>query len=144
MDSKVYKTNHNFQLLFPIFLYTAGTLLFGFWNIFGVATSLKAIYINLTGGEDYTEVIRSGEHDDFTNGIWYNLSKETASKMDRNVIELLLAIQEDFMNQNAETFSESNIRYLKDALSRKGYKEILEDDILDFIDALRIVVNKQD
>lgn len=143
LDSKVYEIDNNIDFIYPALLYTIGTLLFGFWNIFGIPDSLKAIYTNLTGGEDYTEIINSDNYDDFTNRIWNNLDRETSTRIDRECIELLLDVQEDFLNQNTDHFSDYNVRYLKDGLSRKGYREIKDSDILDFFEAIQIVLNRE-
>lgn len=143
MDSKVYKIDNSIQFLYPVFLFTMGTLLFGFWNIFGVFYSFKALHTNLTGGEDYTDIINADNYDDFTNSVWNNLSQETSSRIDRGGIELLLNIQDEFLGQSTDVHSDYNVRYLKDVLLRKGYRGILDGDILDFFDAIQIVLKRK-
>lgn len=142
MDSRVYKIENRLQLIYPVSLYSFGTLLLGFWNFYGALESLKALHTNLTGGEDYTEIIDASNHDDFTNKVWNNLTKESSSKIDRAGVDILMDIQDEFMSQNTDAFSEYNVRYLRDGLSRKGYRGIADDNILDFLDAIQIVMNQ--
>jgi hypothetical protein len=135
-NSKVYRIDHKWQYLFPVLSHSLMTVLFGFWGG-KLFESFKALHINFTGGEDFTQLITEQDYDETTNWVWNNLTRETSEKINRRGVQLLLTCQEAYMENNQDVFSESNAYHLKNELHRKGYFAIRDKDIVDFFEALK-------
>jgi hypothetical protein len=140
-STKVYEIRSGTDLLWPVFLYSATTLVLGFFGS-NLSDSFKAMQINLSGGEDHTSALISREYDETTNFIWNNLPGETSGKLDREGIAILLQHQEKYMDTGNELFSDTNLYYLKNELERKGYRNIKNKEVEDFFDALRVLSGK--
>ena len=135
-NSKVYRIERKWQYLFPVLSYSLITVLLGFWGI-KLLKSLHALHINLTGGEDVSQLMIAQHYDEMTNWVWSNLTREASGKIDRKGVQLLLECQEAYMENNRDVFSESNMYHLKNELQRKGYLAIRDKDIYDFLEALK-------
>jgi hypothetical protein len=68
-NSKVYRVERKWQCLFPALSYSLITILLGFWG-WKPFKSLQALHINLTGGEDVSQLITEQHYDEMTNWVW--------------------------------------------------------------------------
>jgi hypothetical protein len=141
-NSKIYEKKGRFSLVYPIFLYSLTTIALGFWGKHALS-SLEALHTNFTGGEDFTHEINELHHDPLTNQVWNNLSRATSEKINRNTVEVLLDLQEKYMDNNKDLYSDNNVFFLLNELKRKGYRDITKIDMLDFFDSLNIVFSKK-
>lgn len=141
-NSKVYKIKSRIDLILPVIKYSFITIFLGFGgrNFF---KSAEALHINFTGGEDLTNLITESQYDDVTNAIWNNLSRGTASRIDRRIVSVMMDLQEKYLDDNGEAFSDSNLYHLSNELKRKGIRYVTKEDILDFFDSIKIVFRKK-
>lgn len=142
MISKVYKVRNYGDLIIPVLLYTIANLLVGFWGK-RVFETFKAMGVNFSGGEDYSKHIKELDYDATTNFIWNNLTRVTSEKIDRDVVVVLIELQEKYMEANDDVFSETNMYSLKSLMSHKGYGYLNDSHISDFFDAMRILGEHQ-
>ena len=141
-ESKVYKIKSPYNFIMPVFSYSLVCILFGFFGL-KIFKTLEALHINFSGGVDYSKQIIEYEFDYSTNIVWNNLTRVTSQKLDRHAIHFLMELQEVYMESNNDVFSANNIYTLKNEMNRKGYKNINEEDILDFFEALKILSTSQ-
>lgn len=134
--SKVYRMERKWQYIFPALSHSLLTVLLGFWGT-KLFKSLRVLHTNLTGGEDVSQLMIEHQYDETTNWVWNNLTREASQRIDRSGVQLLLASQEAYMENNQDVFSESNVYHLKNELQRKGYLAIRDKDIADFLEALK-------
>ncbi len=145
-DSKVYEIKNNFTLVRLSVWHTLIALFLGWWGtgIFllrpndSLTNTAKAIHINLSGGEDYKQEMESTNYDDKTNYIWNNLLRETSVEISRNIIELLIEIQDGYEKSNCVLYTEDNISYINATLSKIEADAIPLDSLNDVFDAMKL------
>ena len=112
-SSKVYAINYQWESVFLSFYYSFLTILVGFWGK-RFLESVEAIHVNFSGGEDYSKTIDEGKYEDIVNEIYDNLSRSTSNRLNKQHIEDLLDIQNEFMERySMDTFEAKNVEFLK-------------------------------
>lgn len=127
------------------FQYVLMNLLTGFWEFFGILrkfqglrNTLNAIHINLTGGEDATKLDREMVYDDYTVYIYNNLGRDSSYKMSLEEVNIILEIQELFSEMNTKLFTEDNVKFILDNLSKVNLSHLKERQIESVFNAIEI------
>jgi len=107
-NSRAHPIKNKFVMVYLSIWYTIIALFLGWWGtgflrpFRSFSNTVKAIHINLTGGEDFTQEMNDTEFDDKTNYVWNNLLRKTTETINKNVIEIIIDIQENFEISNSE------------------------------------------
>jgi hypothetical protein len=118
------------------------TLLLGFWGFSliykfkGIRNSLEALHINFSGGEDFTKISIESNYDDQTVYIFNNLLRKTSEKVTIEEINIITEIQDFYLENNKDKYSEENIDFIKSNLSKLDIHRINGEDIRDIFDAM--------
>ncbi|MCD4795449.1 MAG: hypothetical protein K8R54_19620 [Bacteroidales bacterium] len=146
-DSKIFAIKSTIILILLSIGYSLISALFGWWGgslahpFRNVKNTLEAIHINLSGGVDYSDKMNNLEYDDKTNYVWNNLLRETLDKINKENVEIILKIQEEYEQLNKEIFTEDNIDYLISEFNKveiqKIRKEEMKDVIKDIFNAIK-------
>ncbi|RZJ99778.1 MAG: hypothetical protein EOO46_21970, partial [Flavobacterium sp.] len=100
-NSRIYKIEPGRSAILPGLKYSLATLFLGWWDFslfrkFGsIKSSLIALHVNFSGGEDYTRVGYESGYDEKTRWIFNNLSREVSSKADIELIAIITELLED-------------------------------------------------
>jgi|GEM_PF-1839329 len=101
------------------FLYFILNLFTGLWgmllifgNFQGLRNTYSAIYINLTGGEDVTKEDDESNFDGFTVYIYNNLEREIIEEISLLEVDIILDIQELYLDVNPEVFTIENEKFI--------------------------------
>jgi hypothetical protein len=130
-NSKIYTIEPGKSTVLPGLKYSLITLLLGWWkfSIFHwfrtITSSLTALHINFSGGEDYTKIASESNYNQKTKWIYNNLSREVSSKLS---IENLDIITELLDNYNTESLVE-NITYLNQSLKKINIINLFNNDL---------------
>lgn len=118
------------------------TILLGFWgfswiNKFkGIKNTFEALHINFSGGEDITKLSIESIYDDQTVYIFNNLLRRTSEKVTIEEINIIAEIQDLYLEDNENKYSEENINFIKSNLSKLDIHRINCEDIRDIFDAM--------
>lgn len=143
-NSKVYEIKVGNSTIIPGLPYSILSILFGWWgfNLFkplrGIKNTLEALHVNFSGGEDITKLVVENEFDDKTNFIFNNLQRKTTEKINREDIEIIIEIQEEFLISNDDKYSDANSNFIIQNLSKLDIKLISREEIQDIFNAMRI------
>ena len=146
-----YRTTNTFRLpkvFIPHFLgYSISiiTILLGFggYRIFrnqkrGILNSIEALSINFSGGMDCTNEVLDENYDDKTNYVWTNLLRKTIEKINKDEVEIINEIQEEFEKTNSIKYSEENINFIIKNLGKIDIHRIRKEEIFDIFDAMQL------
>jgi len=127
------------------FLYALLNLFTGFWGFLGILrkfqglrNTFKAIYINLSGGEDITKLDTESDFDKYTVYIYNNLDRASSNEMSLSDVEIILEIQELYSETNTELFTSTNIHFILDNLSKVNMEQINKNHIESVFHAMDI------
>jgi len=123
--------------------YSFLTLFLGFitYNPVALKKSFEAIGINLFGGEDITEILERMEYDDRTNYVHQNLLRKTQNEIGLDEVSLILEIQDIYSRRFKNNFSEENIQFIIQSLSKIEIQQINKDHVIDIFDGLKLYEN---
>lgn len=117
-------------------------LFWGFLGILrkfqGLRNTFKAIYINLSGGEDITKLDTESHFDKYTVYIYNNLDRASSNEMSLSDVEIILEIQEIYSETSTELFTVANIRFILDNLSTVNLGQFTEKHIESVFNAIDI------
>jgi len=99
------------------------------------------MHINLTGGEDFTQEMNDTEFDDKTNYVWNNLLRKTTETINKNVVEIIIDIQENFETSNSEYYTSENINYINSNLNKIKLNSLSSNELNDIFDAMKLYSN---
>lgn len=126
-------------------LYSILNLFTGFWGFLGILrkfqglrNTFKAIYINLSGGEDITKLDLESNFDKYTVYIYNNLDRASSNEMSLSDVEIILEIQELYSETNTELFTASNINFILDNLSKVNLNQLDKKHIESVFNAIEI------
>ena len=146
-NSRVHPIKNNFVMVYLSIWYTIIALFLGWWGtgflrpFRSFSNTVKAIHINLTGGEDLTQEMNDTEYDDKTNYVWNNLLRETTETINKNVIEIIIEIQENFEITHSEFYNSENINYINSNLNKIEHNSLTSNELNDIFDALKLYSN---
>ncbi|MDE5424314.1 hypothetical protein L3073_19050 [Ancylomarina sp. DW003] len=147
-DTRVYKIP---RLIMPYvigILYSILTLFLGFWGLGilyrfrGLRNSIEAIHVNLTGGEDITQKVDDHDYDERTNFIYKNILRETSEKIMKKEIEIILEIQDYYLETQLPLYSDENLNFIIINLGKLDIHRIQREELKDIFDGIEIY-NKQ-
>ncbi|MBS2213661.1 hypothetical protein KEM09_19790 [Carboxylicivirga mesophila] len=147
-DTRVYKLP---RLIMPYvvgILYSILTLLLGFWGLGlihrfrGLRNSLEAIHVNLTGGEDITQKVDDHAYDERTNFIYKNILRETCEKISKKEVEIILEIQDDYLETQSTPYTDENLNYMILNLGKLDIHRIQREELKDIFDGI-VIYDKQ-
>ncbi len=142
-DTKVFAIKNNAVLVLLATWYSVISLLFGWWGssircpLRSIKNTMEALHLNLTGGIDYTKEMDETNYDDKINYVWNNLLRATTEKIDKNEVEIIIEIQEEFELNVKEKYSEENIDFIILNLARIDIHRVTRVQIKDIFDALQ-------
>ncbi len=135
-NSKTFRLRKGISPYLVGFLYTLLNLFTGFWGFLGILrkfkglrNTFKAIYINLSGGEDITKLDIESNYDKYTVYIYNNLDRASWNEMSLSDVEIILDIQEIYLETNTELFTAANIHFILDNLSKVDLERLTEKHI---------------
>lgn len=144
-NSKTFRLRKGISPYLVGFLYSILNLFTGFWGFLGILrkfqglrNTFKAIYINLSGGEDITKLDLESNFDKYTVYIYNNLDRASSNEMSLSDVEIILEIQELFSETNNELFTATNIHFILDNLAKVNLTQLNEKHIESVFNAMEI------
>nr|WP_294862469.1 hypothetical protein [uncultured Fluviicola sp.] len=144
-NSKTFRLQKGIQPYLLGFVYTLLNLFTGFWGFLGflrkfqgLRNTFKAIYINLSGGEDITKLDTESDFDKYTVYIYNNLDRASSNEMSLSDVEIILEIQELYSESNTELFTPANVDFILDNLSKVNMTQLNENHIESVFHAIDI------
>lgn len=146
-NSRVYEIAQGKSTILPGIKYSLITLCLGWWGFSGfralrffksIRNSLEALHINFTGGEDISKIVDEYDFDEKTNYIWNNLLRKTTEKISKEDVEIILEIQNEYINLDRDQFTDENINFIIINLGKLDIHRINQEEIGDVFDAIRI------
>lgn len=143
-NSKTFRLRKGISPYLVGFLYALLNLLTGlFWGFLGVLrkfqglrNTFKAIYINLSGGEDITKLDLESNFDKYTVYIYNNLDRASSNDMSLSDVEIILDIQEIYAETATELFTAMNSQFILDNLSQVKLDHLTEKHIASVFHAI--------
>jgi hypothetical protein len=130
-NSKVYKIEEGKSTILPGLKYSLMTLLCGWWvfSVFHwinrIKQSLTALHINFHGGEDERKRVSEWDYDPKTVWIYNNLSREIASKLTIQNLDLIVELQEKCEDKSLM----ENISFLNNHLKTIDIVHLFNNDL---------------
>jgi len=130
-NSKIYTIPPGKSTIFPGLKYSLLTFLFGWWvfSVFDwykkIRMSMIALHVNFDGGEDYTKLISEAGYDSKTTWIYNNLSREIASKLSIENLDVIVELQEHCNDKNLP----ENITFLNHNLEKIALNHLFNTDL---------------
>ena len=143
-NSKVYEIHKGKSTIIPGIQYSILTLLVGWWGFGilkpfrGLRNSLEALHINFTGGKDITKLVNENEYDEKTNFIYNNLPPKTKEKLNHEEIEIIIEIQDEYLNSGNDKYLDENMIFIILNLAKLDIHRISRENIRDIFDTVRI------
>jgi hypothetical protein len=148
INSKVFTIDNKVKLIFLASWFSLISIMFGWWNVKikyplrNIRNTLEALHHNLSGGIDYSKEMDETYYDDKTNHVWNNLLRKTRENINKEEVEIILEIQEEFENSEKELYSDENISYIFINLQKININKISREQIEDIFDALKSYKNR--
>ncbi len=127
------------------FGYSLITIFLGFlggFNLYkkssGIRNSLEAMHVNLTGGEDISKLIMNDNYDSRTIYIFNNLLRQTSEKINLEEINIIVDIQDHYMESNTNKYHDANVDFVVANLAKLKIFHITRIDIKDIFDAMSL------
>ena len=164
--SRSYKISVNFGLIFYYYnsrsyklpkrfvpyifgvIYAVFNLISGFWGFLGILrkfqgliNTFKALKINLSGGEDNTILTEEAEQGPYSSYIFNNIEKPRPQSLTRESISLITDIQELFISENNEKYSQKNEAFIIEKMEQIGYTTLEKRDVELVFNAMKIYDN---
>lgn len=139
-DTATHKLPKGFIPVLVGIYYSIGTIFYGFLtsNINGIKRSCEAIGVNLIGGEDITSKMEEMDFDDRTKYVHQNLLRKTLKAIGLEEVMLVLEVQDIYSKRFLNKYSEENIDFITESLTKIEIHNIKRDEIRDIFDGLRI------
>ncbi len=144
-NSKTFRLRKGITPYLLGFLYALLNLFTGFWGFLGILrkfqglrNTFKAIYINLSGGEDITKLDTESHFDKYTVYIYNNLDRASSNEMSLSDVEIILEIQELYSEMSTELFTAANTHFILDNLSKVNMGQLNENHIASVFHAIGI------
>lgn len=141
--SRVYEIPEGESTVWPGVPFSILTLLLGWWgfNLFKPGRAIRdvteALHYNFSGGEDLTQVVENKEYDDDTNYVWRNITRDSQAKIDKNTLEAILILQEEFEQDFPDKlYAEENLEAIRVRARELNLPEIREEVLRDIFDTL--------
>lgn len=127
------------------FGYSLITIFLGFlggFNLYkkssGIRNSLEALHINLTGGDDISKLIMNDNYDSRTIYIFNNLLRQTTEKINLEEINIIVEIQDHYIETNTNRYNDVNIDFVVANLAKLKIFHVRRTDIKDVFDAMSL------
>ena len=153
-NTKVYTIKKGKSAILPGVKYSIATILFGWWGwrinfnkpFQSFHTSLTALRTNFAGGEDISTFISEQNFDNKTNYIWNNLYLKTTEVIEKEKLETIFEIQDEYSKNNPDKiYSKDNLNFIQITCRKLDMNEFKEFEILDILEALEAYEkNKRD
>ena len=146
-NSRVYKISDGANTILPGIKYSLITLFFGWWGFSGfracrflksIRNSIEALHINFTGGEDISKLVGELNFDERTNFVWNNLLRNTTERIQKEEVEIIIDIQDEYVKLNKKQCTNENVNFVKLNLRRLDIHQINREDLEDVFDALKM------
>ena len=143
-NTRIFTLKSDILLVILSVWYSLICLLFGWWgfsirNPFGdIISTLESIHINITGGINSDKIIDESHYDEETNFVWNNLLRSTIDKVNKNEINLILEIQEEYHIQGLIPYTQENINFISSQLASADIHRIRKNELLDILDAIKM------
>jgi hypothetical protein len=81
------------------------------------------------------------DYDDRTNYVHQNLLRKTQNEIGLDEVSLILEIQDIYSRRFKNNFSEENIQFIIQSLSKIEIQQINKDHVIDIFDGLKLYEN---
>jgi hypothetical protein len=130
-DSKIYTIKPTQSAVLRGLTYSLVTLFLGWWDFSlftrftAIKSSLTALHINFSGGEDYTIIASQSGFDERTKWIYNNLSGDVASKLSIETLDIIVELLDDY----PENSLVGRMMYLNESLRKVNVINLFNNDL---------------
>lgn len=142
-SSKVYEIPNGKSTILPGIKYSILTILFGWWDFSlpfrgynKIKNSIIALHINFEGGDDYTKVFSEMDYEEKTTWVYNNLKRELFEKTNIETIDIMIELQNDFLQSDSKLTLEKNIMFLNENLKKLNIINLRNSDIEEIINKI--------
>ncbi|MES2575279.1 MAG: hypothetical protein V4572_10075 [Bacteroidota bacterium] len=134
-NSKIYTIEKGKSSIIPGIKYSLLTFFFGWWNFSyfywhkAIKTSMTALHVNFSGGEDCTKDFNRLNYNPKTKWIYDNLPRQIADKLTIDDVDIIIEIHE---SNNYNTVEE-NVAWLNNDLKKINLNQLRNDDLINII-----------
>ena len=138
--SKVYEIPEGKSTILPGIKYSILTILFGWWGFElpwkgyqKIKYSLTVLHINFQGGDDYTKAFSEMDYEEKTIWVYNNLKRELFEKTNIETIDIIIDLQNEYLQSESNITIESNIIFLTHKLKKLNIINLRNSDLEEII-----------
>jgi hypothetical protein len=143
-NSKVYEIPHGKSTILPGIKYSFLTILFGWWGFElpwngykKIKYSLTVLHINFHGGDDYTKAFSEMDYEEKTIWIYNNLKRELFEKTNIETIDIIIDLQNEYLQSESNISIESNIIFQTHKLKKLNIINLRNSDLEEIINKIK-------
>ena len=148
-SSKIYKIPDGKSTILPGIKYSILTILFGWWG-YGlpwkgfqkIKYSLTVLHINFHGGDDCTKSITELDYEEKTVWVYNNLKRELFEKTNLEIIDIIIDLQNDYLQSESKISIEQNIIFITNNLKKLNIVNLRNSDLEEIINKIMQFENR--